>query len=79
LAFLTQIKAKLCKNLIITLVLEKTPIFSPKIDDNCDYNIDSWSTQQPPDQKVNSAEKILTTSDFKNIFAKKFSEIIGVF
>jgi hypothetical protein len=31
LAFLTQIKAKLCKNLIITLVFEKTPIFSPKI------------------------------------------------
>jgi hypothetical protein len=31
LAFLTQNKAKLCKNLIITLFLRKTPIFSPKI------------------------------------------------
>jgi hypothetical protein len=31
LAFLTQNKAKLCKNLIITLVLRKTPTFSPKM------------------------------------------------
>jgi hypothetical protein len=31
LALLTQNKAKLCKNLIITF-LRKTPIFSPKID-----------------------------------------------
>jgi hypothetical protein len=31
LAFLTQNKAKLCKNLIITLVLRKTPIFLPKM------------------------------------------------
>jgi hypothetical protein len=28
---LTGNKAKLCKNLIITLAFEKTPIFSPKI------------------------------------------------
>jgi hypothetical protein len=35
LAFLTQIKAKLCKILIITLVfMRKTPIFSPKIVEN---------------------------------------------
>jgi hypothetical protein len=40
LAFLTQNKAKLCKNLILTLVLEKTPIISPKITDNFDLNID---------------------------------------
>jgi hypothetical protein len=33
-AFLTQNKAKLCKNLIITLVFDKTPIFSPKIVEN---------------------------------------------
>jgi hypothetical protein len=31
LAFLTQNKAKLCKNLIITFVLDKNAIFSPKI------------------------------------------------
>jgi hypothetical protein len=31
LAFLTGNKAKLCKNLIITLAFEKTPIFSQKI------------------------------------------------
>jgi hypothetical protein len=34
LALLTQNKAKLCKNLIKTLVFEKTPIFSPKIVEN---------------------------------------------
>jgi hypothetical protein len=34
LAFLTRNKAKLCKNLIITLVFDKTPIFSPKIVEN---------------------------------------------
>jgi hypothetical protein len=46
LAFLTQIKAKLCKILIITLVLRKTPFFRrklPKIAENCDHNIDPWS------------------------------------
>jgi hypothetical protein len=32
--FLTQNKAKLCKILIIALVLRKTPIFSPKIVEN---------------------------------------------
>jgi hypothetical protein len=31
---LTQNKAKLCKILIITLVFEKTPIFSQKIVEN---------------------------------------------
>jgi hypothetical protein len=51
LAFLTRNKAKLCKNLIATLVFEeKTPIFlakivencrkSSKIAENCDHNID---------------------------------------
>jgi hypothetical protein len=34
LAFLTVSKAKLCKNLIITLVFEKIAIFSPKIVEN---------------------------------------------
>jgi hypothetical protein len=34
LAFLTRIKAKLCKMLIITLVFEKNAIFSPKIVEN---------------------------------------------
>jgi hypothetical protein len=43
LAFLTQSKAKLCKNLIVTVVFEKTPFYPPKIVkivENCDYNID---------------------------------------
>jgi hypothetical protein len=30
-AFLTQLKTKLCKNLIIALVFKKNAIFSPKI------------------------------------------------
>jgi hypothetical protein len=34
LAILTQNKAKFWKNLIITLVLRKTPIFSPKMCEN---------------------------------------------
>jgi hypothetical protein len=34
LAIWTQNKAKLCKNLIITLVFEKTAIFSQKIGKN---------------------------------------------
>jgi hypothetical protein len=34
LAFFAQNKAKYCKNLIITLIFEKTPIFSPKIGKN---------------------------------------------
>jgi hypothetical protein len=33
-AFFTQNKAKLCKILIITLVIEKSAIFSPKIGKN---------------------------------------------
>jgi hypothetical protein len=37
-----QNKAKLCKNWIITLVFEKTPIFSPKIGKNCDRKIDPY-------------------------------------
>jgi hypothetical protein len=41
---LTHNKAKLCKNLIIKLVFEKTPIFFrrklAKIAENCDHNID---------------------------------------
>jgi hypothetical protein len=44
LAFLTQNKGKLCKNLIITLVSEKNAIFCrklAKIAENCDHNIDS--------------------------------------
>jgi hypothetical protein len=43
LAFFAQNKAKLCKNLIIILVLRKTPIFRrklAKIAENCDHNID---------------------------------------
>jgi hypothetical protein len=40
LAFLTQSRAKLSKILIIILVFEKNAIFSPKIANNCDHNID---------------------------------------
>jgi hypothetical protein len=43
LAFLTLNKAKLCKILIITLVLEKNAIFTPKlakIAENFDHNMD---------------------------------------
>jgi hypothetical protein len=43
LAFLNQNKAKLCKNLILTLVFEKNAIFCrklSKIAENCDHNID---------------------------------------
>jgi hypothetical protein len=40
LSFLTQNRAKLCKTLIITLVFEKNAIFSPKIVENCDHDID---------------------------------------
>jgi hypothetical protein len=46
LAFLTQNKAKLFKNLILTLVFEKNANFRrklSKIDKNCDHNIDPWS------------------------------------
>jgi hypothetical protein len=43
-AFLTQNKAKLCKNLIITFFLRKTAIFFrqklAKIAEYCDHNID---------------------------------------
>jgi hypothetical protein len=43
LAFLSQKKAKLGKNLITTLFfLRKTPIFLPKIGKNCAHNIDPW-------------------------------------
>jgi hypothetical protein len=42
LAFLTQNKAKLCKILILILFFDKTPIFSPKIAEYCDHNIDPW-------------------------------------
>jgi hypothetical protein len=46
LAFLTQNKAKLCKNWIITLVFEKNANFFrrklAKIAENCDHNIDPW-------------------------------------
>jgi hypothetical protein len=38
-AFLTQNKAKICKILIITLVLEKNAIFFAE---NCDHNIGPW-------------------------------------
>jgi hypothetical protein len=44
--FLTQIIAKLCKMLIITLVVEKNANFfaenCPKTAENCDHNIDPW-------------------------------------
>jgi hypothetical protein len=52
-AFLTQNKAKLCKNLIITLVFEQNAIFCrklSKIAENSDHNIGPWSpcpAQQP--------------------------------
>jgi hypothetical protein len=43
-AFFTKDKAKLCKNLIITLVFEKNANFFrrklSKIAENCDHNID---------------------------------------
>jgi hypothetical protein len=44
-SLLTPNKVKLCKNLIITLIFEETPIFSPKIAENCHHNIDprTWS------------------------------------
>jgi hypothetical protein len=45
LTFLTQNKAKLLKNFIITLVFEKRPIFSRKLSkmaENCGHNIDPW-------------------------------------
>jgi hypothetical protein len=46
LAFLTQNKAKLCENLIITLVFDKKRQFFrrklSKIAENCDHNIDPW-------------------------------------
>jgi hypothetical protein len=40
LAFLTHSKAKLCKNLIITLVFEKNAYFFAE---NCDQNTDQMS------------------------------------
>jgi hypothetical protein len=47
LAFLTQNKAKLENNLIITLVFKKNDNFFAenwkKIAENCDHNIDPWS------------------------------------
>jgi hypothetical protein len=53
LAFLTQNKAKLYKNLIITLVVEKNAIFCrnlSKIAENCDRNIDPRSRSVVPGQ-----------------------------
>jgi hypothetical protein len=40
LAFLTQNKAKLCTNVIITLVFEKNANIFAEIVKNCDHNID---------------------------------------
>jgi hypothetical protein len=40
---LTQNKAKLCKNFITILAFEKNAIFSPKIGENRDHNIDPSS------------------------------------
>jgi hypothetical protein len=43
-AFFTQKKAKLWKNLILTLVFEETAIFYRRqIAENCDHNTDPWS------------------------------------
>jgi hypothetical protein len=45
LAFLTENKAKLCKNLIIKLVFEKKRHFRQnckKIAENCDHKIRPW-------------------------------------
>jgi hypothetical protein len=50
LAFLTQNKAKLWKQLIITLVFKKTPIFCQKfgkVAENYDHNIDPRSPWLP--------------------------------
>jgi hypothetical protein len=58
LALLTQKKAKLCKKLILTLVLEKNVNFIrqklAKIEENCYHNIDPWSLWfSVPAQQVN--------------------------
>jgi hypothetical protein len=45
-AFFTPSKAELCKNLIMTLVFEKAPIFCQKLSqiaEKCDHNFDPWS------------------------------------
>jgi hypothetical protein len=46
LAFLTQNKAELFKNLIITLVFEKNANFLPKIAENCDRCYDKFLAQE---------------------------------
>jgi hypothetical protein len=50
LAFLTQNKAKLCKNVIITLVFEKNANFVrrklSKLAENFDHNIDQFVSMQ---------------------------------
>jgi hypothetical protein len=57
LAFFTQNKAKLCKNLTITLVFEKNANFSTKIADKCDHNIDPlWRPIQDEEEKDRSGD-----------------------
>jgi hypothetical protein len=55
LALLTKNKAKLFKNLIVTLVFEKNAIFGRKllkIAENCDHNIDPRRVSEKNSPKV---------------------------
>jgi hypothetical protein len=45
-AFFAQTTASFCKNLIVTLVVEKNANFSPKIGKNRDHNIDQICTSK---------------------------------
>jgi UDP-N-acetylglucosamine pyrophosphorylase len=58
-AFLTQNKAKLFKNLIITLVFEKNAIFSPKIAENCDHKINPRFGEFSPLKRLNTLDSFL--------------------
>jgi hypothetical protein len=89
LAFLTQNKAKLCKNLIITLFWEKRQIFwrkLTKIAENCDHNIDPsyeinffflflFCCQPSQDQPFH---KINSDSDRCGFFARNIALILTV-
>jgi hypothetical protein len=60
-AFFTQNKAKLCSNLIITLIFEKKRQFVrrklSKIAENWDYNIDPWETRCVLEEMVQNITK----------------------